>query len=143
MEVISQPVQFVSVRPFHESIVDAIRRCPSPSSGEILRLLQFIKETTIPKGHDEIIAAIDHYFDFVGAGKWAREIREVKEHLLDQKKAATAKAKEGVNLDELQQETERLLALLKDRQPGLMGWNGFMQERLKNLHKLISQALGK
>jgi len=49
----------------------------------------------------------------------------------------------GVNLDELQQEVEKLLALLNDRQPGLMTWNEFMWERLQNLHKLTSQGLGK
>ena len=49
----------------------------------------------------------------------------------------------GVNLDDLQQETEKLLALLKDREPGLMTWNEFLHERLQNLHKLTSQALGK
>ena len=51
--------------------------------------------------------------------------------------------KKGVNLDDLQQEVEKLLALLKDRQPGLITWNEFMQERLQNLHKLTSSALGK
>ena len=56
---------------------------------------------------------------------------------------APARENNGVNLDALQQETEKLLALLKDRQPGLMTWNEFMQERLQNLHKLASQALGK
>jgi len=73
------------MRPFHETIVEAIGRCPSPSTGEILRLFQLIKDTVIPKDHDKIIAAIDKYFDFSGAGKWAREIREVKESILSQK----------------------------------------------------------
>jgi len=50
---------------------------------------------------------------------------------------------EGINLDELQQETQKLMALLKDRQPGLTTWNQFLQERLTNLHQLTSQALGK
>lgn len=49
----------------------------------------------------------------------------------------------GINLDKLQRETEKLLALLKDRQPGLMTWNDFLRDRLTNLHKLTSQALGK
>jgi len=110
----------VAVRPFHETIVEAIGRCPSPSNGEILHLFQLIKDTKIPKGHDEIIAAIDKFFDFPGAGKWAREIREVKESVLGQKQASAKKSegeKKSVNLDELQQEVEKLLALLKDRQP--------------------------
>lgn len=88
----------IRTRPFHETIVEAIRRCPCPSSAEILRLFQLIKETRIPKGHDEIIAAIDKYFDFPGAGKWAREIRVVKEAIIEQKQAS---AKKDVNLDDL------------------------------------------
>lgn len=51
--------------------------------------------------------------------------------------------KKGVNLDELQQEAEKLLALLNDRQPGLMTWNEFLHERLHSLHALTSKALGK
>ena len=136
----------IATRPFHETIVGAIQRWSSPSNGEILRLFQLIEETKIPKGHDEIITAVDKFFDFPGAGKWAREIRKGRESVLAQKQASAKKAedeKKGINLDDLQQETEKLLALLKDRQPGLMTWNEFMQERLQNLHKLASQALGK
>lgn len=91
-------------RPFHETIVDAIRRCSYPSTGEITRLLRLIEETKIPKGHDEIIAAIDAFFKFPGADKWAREIREVKESILEQKRAAAQKAddwKPSSNLDDL------------------------------------------
>lgn len=47
----------------------------------------------------------------------------------------------GINLDDLQQETEKLFALLKDRQTGMMTWNEFMHERLVALHALISPAL--
>lgn len=47
------------------------------------------------------------------------------------------------NLDDLQKQTEKLLSLLNDRQPGLMTWNQFMLERLESLQQLISQALGK
>lgn len=74
-------------KPFHETIVDAIGFCnPSPSDGEILRLFALIKMTTIPANHDRIIEAINKYFDFPGSGKWAQEIRLVKESLLEQKK---------------------------------------------------------
>ncbi|HEY9585211.1 MAG: hypothetical protein A3D65_02385 [Candidatus Lloydbacteria bacterium RIFCSPHIGHO2_02_FULL_50_13] len=48
-----------------------------------------------------------------------------------------------ITLDKLQEETEKLLALLKDRQPYLMIWNIFVRERLINLHALASEALGK
>ena len=54
---------------------------------------------------------------------------------------ATAETKKGIDLDELQRETERLLSLLRDRQPGLMSWNEFMHEQLTKLHALAAQAL--
>ena len=41
-------------RPFHETIVDAIRRV---SVYNLPLLADLIRETKIPKGHDEIIAA--------------------------------------------------------------------------------------
>jgi hypothetical protein len=53
----------------------------------------------------------------------------------------SAPAATGVNLDELQTEAERLVALLKDRQPGLMSWNGFLKERIDNMHRLTTAAL--
>lgn len=107
--------QRIQERPFHETIVNAIQRCSSPSSGEILRLFRLITETRIRKNHDQIILAIDKFFDFPGAGKWAREIREVKEAILGQKKVSAKKSvgkKKSVRLDDLQQETEKLLAIL-------------------------------
>lgn len=83
-----QPVeQFL--RPFHETIVVMIGKCnPSPSQGEILLLMQLITITKIPHGHNEIIAAIDKYFDFPGASKFAKVIRLTKESLEAQKTAA-------------------------------------------------------
>ena len=35
----------------------------------------------------------------------------------------------SIDLDQLQNETEKLLSLLKDRQPGLMAWNIFLKEK--------------
>lgn len=49
----------------------------------------------------------------------------------------------SVNLDELQRETKQLLALLEDRQIGMLSWHIFMRERLSYLHHLTSKALGK
>lgn len=46
-------------------------------------------------------------------------------------------------LDELQGETERLLALLKDRQPYLMTWYESLLKRLERLHELTSRVPGK
>jgi len=37
----------------------------------------------------------------------------------------------STDLDALQRETEMLLALLKDRQPGLFTWTIMLHERLK------------
>lgn len=80
------------MRPFHETIIQAISWCPmGPSSGEIIRLMSLIRITVIPAGHDEIIKAIEKYFDFPGSEKWAQEIRIVKESLLEQKKIAEEK----------------------------------------------------
>ncbi|MEK7163298.1 MAG: hypothetical protein AAB775_01120 [Patescibacteria group bacterium] len=104
--------------------------------------------TNIPKGHDEIITAWNRRRrDML----WGTEDLGVPAYLHAQKLVAMEKSndtlgtgeKRSVNLDELQQETKKLLALLKDRQPGLMTWNEFLWQRLQNLHKLTSQALGK
>ncbi|MEK7520050.1 MAG: hypothetical protein AAB581_02300 [Patescibacteria group bacterium] len=61
-------------------------------------------------------------------------------HADDEKRKISEK---GIDLDELQMEAVKLLDLLKNRQPGFSTWNGFLRERLQNLHKLTSQALGK
>lgn len=53
------------------------------------------------------------------------------------------KTQVDLDLDELQQETERLLALLKDRQIGALSWNIFMRERLQNVRALTSKFLNR
>jgi hypothetical protein len=45
-----------------------------------------------------------------------------------------------MDLDKLQAEVEKLLSLLQDRQPGLISWNMFMEERLKSIVKMIAAA---
>lgn len=45
-----------------------------------------------------------------------------------------------MNLDELQAEVEKLLSLLRDRQPGLMTWNMFLEKRLSTISKMIADA---
>lgn len=45
-----------------------------------------------------------------------------------------------MNLDELQAEVEKLLALLKDRQPGLFTWNEFLANRLRTIKAIIEKA---
>lgn len=48
-----------------------------------------------------------------------------------------------IDLNDLQREVEKLLAFLNDRQTGHMSWHKFMKERLENIHKFTSRALGK
>jgi len=45
-----------------------------------------------------------------------------------------------MNLDELQKEAEKLLALLKDRQQGTMSWNLFLHDRLASIKEMIEKA---
>ncbi len=45
-----------------------------------------------------------------------------------------------MNLDELQQETEKLIGLLRDRETGLMTWNLFLAEKLQNIVNLAAKA---
>ncbi len=76
-------------RPFHESIVDAIRRA---SYSDMRCLGKLIEETNIPKGHDEILSA------------WARrdgeliremsELGDVEDGLHEQKREAEKKEEE-------------------------------------------------
>lgn len=39
------------------------------------------------------------------------------------------------DLNEIQEEAEKLVALLKDRQPGLFTWNMMVLRRIKNIAK--------
>ncbi|MEK7120311.1 MAG: hypothetical protein AAB824_02100 [Patescibacteria group bacterium] len=55
----------------------------------------------------------------------------------------TEEAQVNLDLDELQRETEQLLALLKDRQLGVMSWYMFMRERLQNMRALTSKFLNR
>lgn len=66
-----------------------------------------------------------------------------KDGIITNERVREAEGKKGVNLDELQAEAEKLVVLLKEREPGLMSWNMCVRERLEGLHKLISQALNK
>ncbi len=70
-------------RPFHETVVDAIKDCDqSLSNGHILLLMQVIASTDIPRNHAEIMRAVDEYFNFPGGEKWADHVDVVKKHLL-------------------------------------------------------------
>jgi len=136
-------------RPFHESIVDAIRT--SGCTG-LSTLLPLIRRTKIPKNHDAIAEALKEEIERYKAGDTLDLDGNSKASILDEieeqkKEAATAKKsedeKKSVNLDDLQGEIEKSLGLLSDRHPGLSAWNGCLHDRLQELHKLTSQALGK
>lgn len=42
-----------------------------------------------------------------------------------------------IDLDQLQTEAERLVSLLKDRQPGLMTWNEMLRSRLIRIRQML------
>jgi len=81
------------LKPFHETLIDMIKLGSGRSVEHVLFLFDIIKITKIPKGQAEIISAIEKYFDFPGASKYARDIREVKENLLAQQKLAVEEEK--------------------------------------------------
>ena len=74
-------------RPFHETIVEAIRRA---SSNELQCLATLIRETKVPKGHDEIIAAWNQRRQEIA---WGDEDLGVPTDLLEQKQEAAEKEK--------------------------------------------------
>jgi len=43
----------------------------------------------------------------------------------------------SVDLDELQGVLKKTLSLLEERQPGLMSWNGMLEERLNDLNRIL------
>ena len=47
--------------------------------------------------------------------------------------------KEGIDFDDLQQNVEGLLTLLKFRDTDLSSWHKFVKKRLQNLHKFTSK----
>ena len=65
----------------------------------------------------------------------------VKDGIITTARVREATGEQGIDLDELQTEAEKLG--LKDREHGLIGWNICMRERLTKLHSLIVLALNK
>jgi len=45
--------------------------------------------------------------------------------------------KTGVSYDELQEEAEKLVALLKERETGMFAWHMLLNERLKAFHDIL------
>lgn len=77
---------FIEPKPFHEVILQEIKR--GGSVARILGLMKMIEATEVTAKHDEIIAAIDNFFDFLGAGKYSGTIKEVKKSLRAQQEKA-------------------------------------------------------
>lgn len=50
---------------------------------------------------------------------------------------AKTKQKSEVSYDKLQEEAEKLVALLKDRETGMFSWHMLLNERLKTIHDLL------
>lgn len=69
-------------QPFHETIVDAIRLA---STTDLECLATLIKETSIPKNHDEIIAVWKQRSEGIG---WGDTDLGVSANLLEKKEAS-------------------------------------------------------
>ncbi len=82
-----QTTEQVAKRPFHETIVEAIRHA---SISDLQCLAVLIKATKIPAGHDEIIAA---WNKAAWPGHTLHDDYGVPADLLEQKQEATEKAK--------------------------------------------------
>lgn len=67
----------------------------------------------------------------------------VKDGVITSARVSEALGGQIIDLDELQKEAEKLVALLTEREPGLMAWNMCIRERLESLHKLLSKAFSK
>jgi|SRR3989344_7646746 len=81
----------IKVRPFHETIIDALDNSYANGMGDLVEL---IKMTTIPNSHSEIIAAIDKKWGHVSPPhKWAGEIAKLKASVLIQEQRVKAETK--------------------------------------------------
>ncbi len=91
------------LRPFDESIVLAIEQVHGNGTAqEMIYLMDLIQKTKIPKNHDSVLAALDRYWDFPGATKWAREIRQTRESLIAQQQE-----QDKVSADKIAEEMSR------------------------------------
>ena len=77
----------VTFRPYHETILDLIRWSSTPDG-----LVTLICTTTIPKGHDEIIAAIEQNWGSLSG--WASEVTTMKSSILSQRAIAEEKERQ-------------------------------------------------
>ncbi|MBI2097598.1 MAG: hypothetical protein HYT46_01540 [Candidatus Vogelbacteria bacterium] len=111
----TEQTEQTELRPFHETVVEAIARVNSYD--ELNSIANLIKATKIPKGHDEIVMAWDQRLQGMGCGK--HEDRGVPANLLAQKQAAEKAA------DDLRQSfhfggKERVLMIVIEKIIGLI-----------------------
>ncbi|MFH0779630.1 MAG: hypothetical protein V1928_02100 [Parcubacteria group bacterium] len=126
--------------PFHEAIIEMINR---GSDENISFVLELLKITAIPKGHDEIIAAIEDKWGALAF--WQIPIAEMKVHIFSQKQAAKEKAednKQNIDLEALLLQCKTLLSLLESLSPGTTRTN-LLDEHLEKMYELTKSALGK
>lgn len=129
-----------TLRPFHETIVEAIRRA---SLRNLMCLATLIKATKIPKGHKEIIEAWNARCKEVFS-----EDFDVTDNLLDQKlataeKRAAEKAGGEEKKSELRKEIEELFDSVQSHYYELMGQRKRAHSEFEKLRQLVSQVLGK
>ena len=133
-----------TLRPFHETILFSLRSCDLATDEEKVRILRLICQTRIPKGHDEILAAIDEVLSTLDIHKWSDTIRRTKESVLAQKKIAEeenpSKGMDG-DLDDLQESARSMLTLLTERHPGAPAWVELFNKGLKKLHEATSRIV--
>jgi hypothetical protein len=84
-----------TLKPFHESIVDAIKQAELSFHFQILA--QIIKTTKIPKGHDEILAAWERQISEAGLNNDLDVIASVLEQKQAEEKKAAEKAVASAN----------------------------------------------
>ena len=81
------------LKPFHESILPFLRQCKlDPTSEQFRWCTKLIRATNIPKGHDQIAAALNEVMARPGAEKWFKDYEETTDGLNKQKAAAEAKS---------------------------------------------------
>lgn len=131
--------------PFHEAIIEMINKASGENISFVLKLL---KITAIPKGHDEIVAAIE---DKWGALEyWQIPITEVKVHIFAQKQAAEKKADDSFDIDAIKSNLETIINLIKMLPYLIMPYEladkigenqfyVFLGKQLQNLHKLTTK----
>lgn len=132
------------LRPYHETVKDAIRRSTNEGLSDLATL---IKETKIPDDQvDQIDGIILAWREKLHAMCWGDIDLGVPAALLKQKEAALAKREVAgsggiVKLEELAVEAEGLHFLLSDRNLGDSAWLQRFREQVYRLHKLLSRLV--